>query len=282
MSMESSQFKASSRLNRALKKKDIKVSPPFLSFLDSVAAVPSSAIDYADLKQPHILREAAVFAHYSYFSGKMKEVFEGADIKDNMFMRELMIESSANLADWLVLRHLFRSSSDTYHLVVHTYLKRLAEDTSFSFDSLQEPAQDEEALSYLRGVTIPQKLDSVAYLIEEAMKYTYAPEYFWRSRVNGLITALDTGAFRHDEKIPVRREANVITHNILRASTLENMHAGSSKVTTETVAELKNDAIYKMRDWLSFINALRGKTNNVVYPVVISSYWAMHCQDWAE
>jgi hypothetical protein len=281
MSIESSQFRALFSLKKALQKKDIKASPSFLSFLDDIASSRAfSDIPYEDLKPPHILKEAAAFTHYSYFNGKMSEALEGADIKNNTFMRDFMVESSSKLADWLVLRNLL-GSLDTYNLVVHTYLKKLAENNGDTFDSLQEPPQDERGLIYLHSITVPERLTSAAYLIEETMKYTYAPEFFWRSRISSLVTALKIGAYRHDEKIPIRREANVVTHNILRSSNLENMHAGNVEVNERTVAELKNDAIYGMRDWLSFMNALR-KKHSVIYKVVISSYWAMHCQDWLE
>ena len=278
MSVETSAKTAITKLRKKIDQGVFQeVDPAFLVFLENIfGEVSHCVLPDESISKPTSINEGLALTHSSFFSGNLKQ--PNSDITSNDFLKSLMVESSARLRDWLILREIVGKHL-SYNLIIWTYLQNLDKDKEKlpkSFKSDIEP----QGIEYLKNFDIPIFLQPMAKIMEMKLRGTEISEVFWRSRINSLMVSLGTGNFQFGpSQVSNRRQANVITHTIFRSSDLENMHSGIKKVTSKSLTQLERFVTFDMKDWLVFMDALKGTRT---YASVVLSYWATNCSHWEE
>ncbi|HYD35795.1 MAG TPA: hypothetical protein VD999_07035 [Vitreimonas sp.] len=81
------------------------------------------------IAEPSYVQEARAITEFCFFNGLIKKVFEG-EVLDDVLMRKLMIESSHNLKDWLLIREFLKR--DLRYFALINYL--ISQHDEFMFE----------------------------------------------------------------------------------------------------------------------------------------------------
>jgi hypothetical protein len=216
--------------------------------------------------EPTLRNEATAMAFFNFFDGHFLRVVGEEDFNDTL-MKELMIEASHSLKDWLTMKTLLQGRHRAFYHAFANYLsfKHSEKLNSASLVSEEIPWDKlpETTTHYysLLGTLLPENSDSF---------------------ILSLVSILQVGApigFDENQPVSPQREANVLTAYTFRNTSLEDIHAGSP-VTEETVASLQLESITKLQEWLHFFKKFN--KGSKMYRTLFNCYWSQYCSNWQE
>lgn len=216
--------------------------------------------------------EGKVVASFCFFDGKIRELLTNDDFNDT-FMKSLMIESSQNMNDWLMMRKLLQRKKP-YLLLLNGYASNLlTRAANYQNSPIKEASS--------------QTIDvgPLAILAEVLNKALVNADPDFRLSILELFQIFIGTKDPTNLLAPFspRREANAITYdsfrNRLLDPSIEDMHDGQTPVNEENIARLLNESGRRLGNWLLMMDKLAGfKT----YPAIVNIYWSLYSRYWEE
>jgi hypothetical protein len=241
-------------------------------FIKRMQAVLTEALSREKLP-PHVLSkpsyplEAHAITSFNFFSGHIKRVLTGEHLDDSL-MKELMIESSSNLYQWLLLRNTL--ARQQYHMITHLVGSAVPQR---EVAPLRQMSYDEKDLEIL----LP-KLTSTLEFLAKPLRGT---DEGFRLEIAALLEGPTYGDPQEllSRQPSDRRVANVITAFCFRNTSLENLHAGVIPPTEASILGIKQEAGHNIKNWLIMMDRIG---DSPLYRAIANMYWGFNCHEWVE
>ncbi len=213
-------------------------------------------------KHPTFEIQAEVVSELCFLGEEFKKIEDREELHDPA-MRTLMIESSRQIKDWLVMRAMLNRKE--YSLLVHFWASRLSKLPVSVLP--EEEIPDFELPLYLKKIkTI---LDTELPEVDKGFKSMITTT---------LRLGVDSKKDDPTSEPTSSKIANVITsYSFRNTDTLEGIHSGIYPLNQKTISNLRYETRRNLKNWLIFIDKIR---NPQLFNLVINAYNQQNCSNW--